>query len=322
MMLSSTAIAEAIPDAFERFEVPGDLPHGRVRDFYLLADGKHRVLISTDRMNVFDQQVGVIPYKGQVINELSAWWFSQTEDLAPNHLISVPDPNVMIVHETTPIQVEVVVRKYITGTTRTSLWPRYAAGEREIYGITFPDGLKKNDPLPQPLVTARTKFSGHGEERVPIHHIVEEKYLPAALWEQLQATALALFARGQEIAARGGLILVDTKYEFGSDEESGTLRLIDELHTPDSSRFWDARTYQERITAGVEPENFDKELIRLWYTSRGFDRTQALPHLSQDLIVTVSQRYQQVYEMLTGKPFVPASYPAQLRIEAAVAELV
>src|SRR5262249_12204312 len=321
-MLSSTAIAQVIPDAFERFEVPGDVPHGRVRDFYLLADGKHRVLISTDRMNVFDQHVGLVPYKGQVLNQLSAWWFAQSEALTSNHVIGVPDPNVMIVYESTPIQVEVVVRRYITGVTQTSLWPRYAAGEREIYGIKFPDGLKKNDELPQPMVTARAKFSGQREERVLSRQTVEQKYLKAARWEQMQATALALFSMGQEIAARGGLILVDTKYEFGIDEASGKLRLIDELHTPDSSRFWDASTYAERIAARLEPENFDKELVRLYYTEQGYDSSQALPGLNEDVIVAISQRYQQVYEMLTGKTFVPASYPAQMRIETAIAELV
>ena len=161
-MLSSEKILQAIPNALDQFEVPGGLPRGKVRDFYVLADGKRRSLITTDRLVVFDQLIGLVPYKGQVLNELSAWWFEHTRDIIPNHLITVPDPNVSIVRETTPIQLEIVVRGYITGTTPTSLWTRYVSGEREIYGIRFPDNLTKNQALPAPIVTASTKSTvGH-----------------------------------------------------------------------------------------------------------------------------------------------------------------
>jgi len=314
-MLSHDQIAQAIPLAFDRFEVPGDLPRGKVRDFYITADGLHRVLITTDRISVFDHQVGLIPYKGQVLNQLSAWWFDYTKDILPNHFVSLPDPNVMIVRETRPILLEVVVRGYITGTTKTSLWTRYAAGEREIYGIRFPDGLEKNQPLHEPIVTPTTKSLVGHDERMPVSHVVGNKYVSAAIWEQVQKAALALFKRGQQVAARNGLILVDSKYEFGFDEETNQLMVIDELHTPDSSRFWLASTYQERIKADAEPDNYDRELVRLWYVQ------QSNPaRMDNELIIQVSQRYQQVYEMLTRQTFIPASYPAQPRIEMAVSE--
>ncbi len=319
-MLDSDAIARAIPLSFDRFEVPGDLPRGKVRDFYVMADGTHRVLISTDRMTVFDRQVGLIPYKGQVLNQLSAWWFQRTQDILANHYVSSPDPNVMIVRESRPILLEVVVRGYITGTTKTSLWTRYAAGEREIYGYHFPEGLRKNQPLPQPLITPSTKsLIGH-DERTPISHVVENKFLTAAVWDQVRAAALGLFKRASETAAKGGLIMVDSKYEFGYDEETGKLLVIDELHTPDSSRFWLAKTYEERLKADAEPDNYDRELVRLWYVQQANAASGKSPRMNTDLIVTVSQRYQQVYEAITEQPFEPAAYPAQPRIEAAIAE--
>ncbi len=318
-MLNADAVIAAIPNAFGKYEVPGDLPHGRVRDFYVTADGKHRILISTDRMNVFDQQVGLIPYKGQVLNELSTWWFHRIGDTVRHHFVTMPDPNVMLVRESKPIPVEVVVRSYITGTTRTSLWARYAAGEREIYGIKFADGLKKNQALPEPIVTAKTKFTGNHDERTPISDIVKGKYLSDEVWDRIRAIALDVYRQGQEVAAKGGLILADTKYEFGTDEETGDLLLIDEIHTPDSSRIWEADTYEDRMEADAEPESFDRELVRLWYVSRENPDAPKGIHMDRALVTTVSQRYQQVYERFTGEAFAPASYPAQPRVEAAVA---
>jgi phosphoribosylaminoimidazole-succinocarboxamide synthase len=319
-MLSSEKILQAIPNALDQFEVPGGLTRGKVRDFYILADGKRRSLITTDRLVVFDQLIGLLPYKGQVLNELSAWWFEHTRDIIPNHLISVPDPNVSIVRETTPIQLEIVVRGYITGTTPTSLWPRYVSGEREIYGIRFPDNLTKNQALPAPIVTASTKSTVGRDNRIPLNDVVEKKYLSAEDWERIQSIVLALFKRGQERATEGGLILVDTKYEFGFDQETHELLLIDEIHTPDSSRYWNAQSFAERVQFNAEPENFDRELVRLWYVQQGYDTSHKPQPINDDLIVTVSQRYQQVYEMITDNTFAPAAYPAQSRIEASIIE--
>jgi phosphoribosylaminoimidazole-succinocarboxamide synthase len=313
-MLSADAILQAIPQALGKFEVPGDLPHGKVYDFYVTADGKRRVLIATDRLTIFDQLVGLIPYKGQALNELSAWCFKQTTDIIPNHLDHLPDPNVLIAHEARAIPLVVVVRGYITGMTPTSLWTRYAAGEREIYGFKFPSGLKKNDPLPHAIVTPTTKSTVGHEDRQPLSNVVDNHYLSAAEWEQVQAVALALFKRGQAMAARGGLILVDSKYEFGYAAETGSLILIDELHTPESSRYWKADTYADHVATGYEPHNLDRELARLWYATRGYDLKKPLPPISEDLIVSISQAYQQVYEMITGQMFQPAAYPAQDRI--------
>lgn len=319
-MLSQKEIRAAIPQALESLEVPGGMPRGKVRDFYLLPDGRRRVLITTDRISVFDHLVGVVPYKGQVLNQLSAWWFGQTTNIVPNHFISMPDPSVTIARESRPILLEVIVRGYITGVTSTSLWTRYVLGEREIYGMKFADGFKKNQRLPQPVVTPTTKSTVGHDDRLALSEIVTKGYLDQQNWERVQAVALALYKRGQEIAARGGLILVDTKYEFGFDEETNELTLIDEIHTPDSSRYWKADTYDERFGKGLEPENFDKEMVRLWYVAQGYRGEGQAPAMSEDLIVAVSERYQQVYELITGNAFQPASYPAQERIEAALAE--
>jgi phosphoribosylaminoimidazole-succinocarboxamide synthase len=321
-MLSSEAILQAVPHALDKFEVPGDIPHGKTRDFYVTADGKQRVLIATDRLSVFDHLVGLVPYKGQILNALSAWWFKATGDLIPNHFVAMPDPNVMIAREARPILLAVIGRGYITGVTPTSLWPRYEAGEREIYGLKFPDGLRKNDRLPQHIVTPTTKSTVGREDRQVVTDTEIQKYLSGEVWQQVQAAALALYARGQEIAARAGLVLVDSKYEFGFDLQTQALMLIDEIHTPDSSRYWKADTYAQRIAAGREPENLDKELARLWYGTQSYRGQDPYPPLNDDLIVSISQAYQQVYERITGETFVPAVYPAQDRIEAAIAELV
>ncbi len=318
-MLTGAAIREVFPRALDKFEVPGDLPRGKVCDYYVTMDGKQRVLIATDRLTIFDHAVGLVPFKGQILNELSAWWFEHTADILPNHLLNIPDPNVMIVQEARPILVAVVVRGYLTGVTPTSPWTRYAAGEREIYGMRFPDGLKKNDALPRPIVTATTKSTVGREDRQPLSNI--EGYLSAETWQQVQAAAMALYQRGQQIASRGGLILVDSKYEFGFDSETGELILIDELHTPESSRYWKADTYADYVAAGHEPEYLDKELARLWYYERGYRPHDVLPPLSDDMIIRISQACQQVYESITGKPFEPAPYPAQERIQAVVAEV-
>jgi phosphoribosylaminoimidazole-succinocarboxamide synthase len=308
-VLTHNQLIQAIPHALASIELPelGPQHSGKVRDMYAL-DGR-RVLITTDRISAFDRVLGVIPFKGQVLNQLSAWWFEQTGDVVANHLLAVPDPNVTIAREAIPLPVEVVVRGYITGVTKTSLWTLYATGERQIYGANLPDGLHKNDPLPTPLITPTTKAEdGSHDEPLTPDEIVERELLPAALWREVQTAALALFARGQELARRAGLILVDTKYEFGLVD--GRLTLIDEVHTPDSSRFWTQESYE----AGGELEHLDKEFLRAWYAAQGYRGDGPPPTMPDEFVARVAARYIAAYERLTGRAFVPAEQPAVERI--------
>jgi phosphoribosylaminoimidazole-succinocarboxamide synthase len=308
-VLSHDQLLEAIPHALVSVDLPslGPKQSGKVRDIYAL-DGQ-RVLITTDRISAFDRVLAAIPFKGQVLNQLSAWWFEQTSDVVANHLIAVPDPNVTLARTAVPLSVEVVVRGYITGVTKTSLWTLYAAGERSVYGAALPDGLRKNDRLPTPLITPTTKAErgAHDEPLTPAQ-IVERELLPAALWREVEMAALSLFARGQGVAQRAGLILVDTKYEFGLVD--GQLMLIDEIHTPDSSRFWTRESYE----SGREPEHLDKEFLRAWYAAQGYRGDGAPPTMPHSFIAQVAARYIAAYEQLTGRAFAPAEQPALERI--------
>lgn len=316
MTLTDADIRAVLPLAFDRANLPlPGMEAGKVREWYSLGDGR-RVLITTDRLSAFDRILAAVPYKGQVLNQLAAWWFARTADIIPNHLLSLPDPNAALVREATPFPVEVIVRGYITGVTTTALWYRYALGEREIYGWHLPDGLRKNQALPQPIITPTTKDgpTGH-DERLTCAEVVTHGLLDAATWDAVQAAALALFREGQSVAQRAGLILVDTKYEFGRDA-AGHLCLIDEVHTPDSSRFWRAASYAASFAAGAEPENFDKEFVRLAYAAQGYRGEGEPPAMPTDLWIAASQRYMQLYAMLTGQPFVPGEYPLGPRLAA------
>lgn len=317
-MLTAGQIRPAIPQALESIDLPGLIgERGQVRDNFVLQDGR-RVVISTDRFTVFNQRVGLVPYKGQVLNQLTLWWFEQTANIMPNHLIDVVDPNTTIALTAHPLPIAVVVRTFLSGVTPSSLWKRYEAGERTIYGVTFPDGMRKNQELPHPIVTATSKVFGRTHHSQPLAR--EEIFalgVEPGLWERIQDKALKLFTRGQQLCILSDLILVDSKYEFGLDL-NGDLVLIDELHTPDSSRLWRSDTYDELFEESREPESFDKEFVRLWYQAQGYRDGDTLPLLPDDLIVTISQHYQGVYEMLTGMPFLPASYPSQKRIWAAL----
>ncbi|TET54647.1 MAG: phosphoribosylaminoimidazolesuccinocarboxamide synthase [Anaerolineales bacterium] len=314
-MLDTRTLSKYIAQALTGVEVdwPPGSERGKVRDTFLLPDGR-RLIATTDRLSAFDRILTAIPFKGQVLNELSAFWFERTSDIIANHIIEVPDPNVSLVHECKTLPVEVVVRGYISGVTTTALWYRYSLGERHIYGYDFPGGMQKNEQLPEPIITPTTK-GRHGEhdERITCGEVVERGLIEAELWAQVEAVALAIFRRGQEIAQAGGLILVDTKYEFGLGP-GGELMLIDEVHTPDSSRFWLAESYEERVAGGEEPENFDKEFLRLWYAERGYRGDGKPPEATNELIVQVSQRYIALYEKLTARSFEPAAYPAGPRI--------
>lgn len=313
-MLTHEDLLAAIPHVLAGTDFPelGEKYEGKVRDVYM-GNGR-RTLITTDRVSAFDRVLGLIPYKGQVLNQLSAWWFAQTADLAHNHVISVPDPNVTIAHEAEALPVEIVVRGYITGVTKTSLWHLYEQGSRRPYGFALPDGLQKNDPLPEPIITPTTKAAKGGhDEPITRAEILEQHLLPRQLWMEIEKTAVALFQRGQTIAAQAGLILVDTKYEMGLVD--GQLTLIDEIHTPDSSRYWIADSYRpDRFEPEQEPENFDKEFMRKWYAAQGYRGDGPPPTMPADFVAQIAARYIAAYEKLTGLPFEPAAQPAAPRI--------
>ncbi|MDI7274715.1 MAG: phosphoribosylaminoimidazolesuccinocarboxamide synthase [Anaerolineae bacterium] len=316
-MVTDSDLRRAAPLALDEVHLPGlgERSQGKVRDIYRLGDGR-RLLITTDRLSAFDRVLGLVPYKGQVLNQLSAFWFERTRDIVPNHLLSLPDPNAALVRECQALPVEIVVRGYITGVTTTSLWYHYSRGARQLYGLDLPEGLRKNERLPQPIITPTTRATGPGghDERITAAEIVERGLVEGPLYRRLEEVALALFARGSRVASMAGLILVDTKYEFGLWE--GELHLIDEVHTPDSSRFWRAETYEERLSGGQEPDSYDKELVRLWYAERGYTGEGEPPPWSHELAVQAARRYVDVYERLTGHEFEPGAYPAAPRLEA------
>ncbi len=313
-MISQNELLKLIPQALNETNLPlAGKQTGKVRDWYDLQNGQ-RLIITTDRLSAFDRVLANVPYKGQVLNQLSAWWFEQTKNIIPNHLISIPDPNAAIVKKVNPIQVEVIVRGYITGVTSTALWHRYSLGERNIYGYDFPEGLRKNQKLPEPIITPTTKGSETGhDERLTCAEVVEKNLLDQKTWNQIQAAALAIFKRGQELASKAELILVDTKYEFGLTDD-GEVLLIDEVHTPDSSRFWKANSYQKLFDEGKEQENFDKEFIRIAYAEKGYLGDGEIPAMPDDLWTSASRRYIAIYEMLTGKTFKPDMYPIEERL--------
>jgi len=313
-MISKEELIKLLPSALGETSIP--LPNkqtGKVRDWYDLSDGK-RLIITTDRLSAFDRILARVPYKGQVLNQLSAWWFEQTKDIIANHIISTPDPNVSIVTTVQPLPIEVIVRGYITGVTTTALWYRYSIGERNIYGYEFPEGMKKNQALPEPIITPTTKGgeTGH-DERLTCDEVIEKGLLDPKTWTQVQSAALAIFKRGQGIANKAGLTLVDTKYEFGMAPD-GSVMLIDEVHTPDSSRYWKADTYKAKFNAGEEPENFDKEFVRIAYAEKGYRGDGEIPSMPDELWVAASERYITIYEMLTGKTFEAGAYPIEERL--------
>lgn len=274
---------------------------GKVRDVYDLGD--ELLFITTDRQSAFDRVLASVPFKGQVLNLTSAWWFDKTRYLMPNHMLSVPDPNVMLVKKCTVFPVEFVVRGYITGTTSTSLWTQYSNGVREYCGHSLPEGLKKNQPLAYPMLTPTTKDSQH-DRPITYDLIIKEKLMTEAQWEVASTAALNLYAFGVEKAAERGLILVDTKYEMGQDSD-GNIVLVDEIHTPDSSRYWIKASYEERFLAGKEPLNIDKEFLRLWFKDHCDPyHDEILPEAPVDLVVSLAARYIQLYEMITGNKFI------------------
>lgn len=318
-MLTQDELRRAIPTAFDgvTLEGLGERDRGKVRDIYVVGD--RRVLVTTDRVSAFDRVLGLIPYKGQVLNQLSAWWFGHLSDVVAHHMIATPDPNVMITREARPLPVEVVVRGHITGSTSTSLWTLYEQGVEKPYGLELPSGLRKNEALPHPVITPTTKAErGEHDERLTCDEVLSRGLVEPELWAHVQETALKIFARGQALAAEAGLLLVDTKYEFGLI--NGELALIDEVHTPDSSRYWVAETYAEAMSQGERPAHYDKEHLRLWLGRQGYKGDGPSPALAADIVAEVAQRYIDTFERLTGQSFEAGEQPVQARVAASLAE--
>jgi phosphoribosylaminoimidazole-succinocarboxamide synthase len=280
-------------------ELP-DCYRGKVRENYDLRDGT-RVLIATDRISAFDRILAVIPLKGQVLTQTARFWFEATQSLCPNHVIEYPDPNVLVCKRLSMMPVEVVVRDYLAGTTSTSILQMYKKGSRELYGHRFSEGLRDNQKLPQTIITPTTKAE-QGEHDAPLSadDILTRKLLTEKQWRDVSDKALALFACGRELAARRGLILVDTKYEFGFDE-NGAILLADEVHTPDSSRYWLAASYPARFAAGEPPDTLDKDFIRRWVAERCDPYAGPIPEIPPEVILQASAKYVEVYQQLTGQ---------------------
>lgn len=288
------------------FQGIGEKSKGKVRDSYTL-DGK-RILITTDRQSAFDHVLASVPLKGQVLNQITTWWFDQVKDIVPTHIISMPDPNVAIARSCAVYPVEVIVRGYITGVTTTSAWYNYERGEHDFCGVRLPEGLVKNQKFATPIITPTTKpetNSGLHDEKISPTEIVDRGLMQQATWDRVAAIALRLFDRGTEIASRYGLILVDTKYEFGEDAH-GNITLIDEVHTPDSSRYWVEATYADKFAAGQEPDYLDKEFLRLWLKDQGYLGEGEPPVIPDDVRAGIADKYINLYERITGQDF---SYP-------------
>ena len=275
---------------------------GKVRDRYDLGPSR-LALVTTDRQSGFDRNLALVPYKGRVLNLISAYWFELTSDVIPNHLLSVPHPNVSIVRKCTPFPIEFVVRSYMTGSTSTSIWKNYQGGIRRYCGHDLPDGMTKNQRLEYTMLTPTTKDEEH-DRPISEAEIISEGWMTQEDFDVCARASLAVFAKGQEIAIQRGLILVDTKYEFGRDVVDGTIRLIDEVNTPDSSRYWIASTYESRISDGLEPENIDKEFLRLWFRDNCDPyNDEVLPEAPRDLVIELARRYVVLYETITGRVF-------------------
>ncbi len=281
-----------------------------MRDSYRLKDGR-RILVTTDRISAFDCILGTIPFKGQVLNQLAAFWFEQTQTLVPNHVVSVPDPNVMIVHECEQLPLEFVVRGYITGVTKTSAWYNYQQGVRNLCGNPLPEGLRKDQRLERPIITPTTKHEKH-DRNISRTEALGEGLIDGATFDAAAEMCLRLYAFGVAHAATRGLIFVDTKYELG--RLNGQLVVSDEINTPDSSRYWYADTYESLFAAGQEQRKLDKEYVREWLAARGFRGDGTPPPLPEDVRVEAARRYIQAYELITGQAFVPHDGPIRERV--------
>jgi phosphoribosylaminoimidazole-succinocarboxamide synthase len=296
---------------------------GKVRDCLIDRARGERILIVTDRLSAFDAVVGTIPFKGQVLNQLAQFWFDRTSAIAPNHMLRVPDPNVMIARECEPLPVELVMRAYLTGVTSTSIWKAYEAGARRFCGHDLPDGMRKNQPLARPILTPSTKAAkGDHDVSVSREELLAMGRIEPAVFDRAAELAAALFAYGQRHAAARGLILVDTKYEMGIDPSrpaGDQLVVIDEIHTPDSSRYWYADDYEARLARGEEPRSLDKEYVRRWLAGEAkWSGDGPPPVMPDDVRVEAARRYIASYELVTGETFVPDPRDPVPRIAAAL----
>ncbi|MFX0095180.1 MAG: phosphoribosylaminoimidazolesuccinocarboxamide synthase [Candidatus Hodarchaeota archaeon] len=313
-MIPQTVLKEQLKyTLFEtNFDQLGSKIAGKVRDNYVQDD--RRYIITTDRVSTFDRVVSTIPFKGQILTEMANFWFENTKDIVQNHVLDVPDPNVMLAQNCQLIPLEIVVRRYITGVTKTSAWYNYQQGVRDLCGNILPEGLRKDEKFDSPIITPTTK-AAHGEHdrNIAPKEAIKEGLVTQELMDDLSRIALALFDRGTHIAAKQGTILVDTKYEFGflNDE----IVLIDEIHTPDSSRFWFIETYQERFEKGEEQQKIDKEFLRQWLVNQGFRGEGRIPHIPDEIRIEAAQKYIQAYEIITGNKFHANAGEVKSRIE-------
>ena len=302
-MVTSDHIRPFLTNTLDQTNFPelGKRYQGKVREVY--THGEQVILIATDRQSAFDYQWCTIPLKGQALNQMSAWWFEQVKDVMPTHVLAVPDPNVTVAKKLRMLKIEVVVRAYLTGSTSTSIWVHYEQGSRNFCGNILPDGMKKNQKLPEVIFTPSTKPETGHDKSVSPEEILALKLFSKKELAEVQEKAFALFRRGQKVAADRDLILVDTKYEMGYDKD-GLLCVGDEVHTPDSSRYWIASSYEERFAKGLEPESLDKEFFRLWLKDQGFvDDGRPKPLVTDEARVMLAQKYIGLYEKMTGQEF-------------------
>ena len=317
-----SSLAPYLAGVLDECSVPGLPGHyrGKVRVNYDLPDGR-RIIIATDRLSAFDTILTTIPLKGQALTQMARYWFEATRDVAPNHVLDYPDPNVLVARRLRIMPVEIVVRDYLAGTTSTSILSMYKKGAREVYGLHLPDGLRDNEKLPETVITPTTKAldGGHDEPLTPAE-ILGRGLLTDRQWQEASALALALFARGREIAASRGLILADTKYELGFDE-AGRITVGDEIHTSDSSRYWFAESYQRRLEAGERPDSFDKDYVRNWVVARCDPYKDPIPPIPDEVRLEAARLYLDAYQRITGRALEPPDPAERIedRVRAALA---
>jgi phosphoribosylaminoimidazole-succinocarboxamide synthase len=312
-MISDARMQKELARTLDRtdFKDLGEAERGKVRDSY--KQGKRRIIVTTDRVSAFDCILGTIPFKGQVLNQIAAFWFDKTRGVVPNHVLDIPDPNVMVVRECQQLPLEFIVRGYITGVTKTSAWYNYQQGVRDFCGNRLAEGLRKDQKFERPILTPTTKLEKH-DRSISRAEAIAEGLIDAKTFDAVADIAFRVFAAGVEHARSRGLILVDTKYEFGMLD--GQVVLSDEVHTPDSSRYWIADTYEERFRAGQDQRGIDKEYVREWLAARGFRGDGQPPALTDDVRAEAARRYITVYEQITGQAFSITDQPVEERIRA------
>ncbi len=317
-MISDDRIHGALNHTLEEAEFPAGVrgQRGKVRDW--VCKGDERIIVTTDRISAFDRVLGTIPFKGQVLNQMAAYWFEQTRDLVPNHIVSVPDPNIIVAKECEQLSLEFIVRGYITGVTKTSAWTNYANGVRMLCGNPLPEGLRKDQKLERPILTPTTKHEEH-DRNVSREEAIAEGLIEGDLFDAAAGICFNLYDFGARLAASRGLILVDTKYELGLLD--GKLVVSDEVNTPDSSRYWYADTYEARFAAGEPQRQIDKEYVRQWLAKEGFTGEGAPPVLPDEVRVEAAKRYIQAYELITGVDFQVSDEPVNARVKAALETL-